>query len=142
MSPIKSLFALISIAAIGYAAYVLLEEGSRDFARISEWPKTVVENRYNYCDLTTYQSCSKGQWFGIVRDINLEKSNAVVQTATNSLIDTACEPRSDPPRSRELRVIDINPSQRLVLCRLRESNAIDRGKMLMHAENTPFKGML
>lgn len=138
----KLLTILASIAAFGYLSHLLLEESSKDFSRISEWPKSVVENGYRYCDLTTYRSCSKGQWFGITRDTYFDRSNPVVQTSTNSLIDTACQPRSDPPQSRELRAIDISPSQRLVLCRLREPSTIDRGRMLMQAEKTPFKGML
>lgn len=138
----KPLITLVAIAAIGYLGYVMLQEGSKDSARMSEWPKAVVENGYRYCDLATYRSCLKNQWFGIVRDTNLENQNPVARAATNGLIDTACQPRSDPPASRELRGIDIKPGQRLVLCRLRDPDTIDRGKMLAHAENTPFKGML
>lgn len=138
----KPLYVFAGVAAVGWLSFALLEESSKDWEHLSEWPKSVVDNGFRYCDLANYRSCAKNQWFGIVRDTNLDRQNLAIRAATNGLIDTACQPRSDPPRSRELRSIDLSPSQRLVLCRLREPSTIDRGRMLMYAENTPYKGIL
>lgn len=138
----KLVFKAVAVVAIGIIAYQLLKEGESDFARISQWPKDLEDNGRIYCNLANYQTCQEGQWFGIVRDAEMEKLRPASGEAINAIVDTVCQARSDPPRSRELRSIETGSNQRLTLCRLRDPSSIDRARLLLLVESTPFKGSL
>lgn len=129
------------VLIVAAVAYMLLGQGGTDAGRIASWPDSLVSAGYRYCDASSYQTCKKGAWFGVIRDGKLEEFSPAARLATNGLIDVACQPRSDPPTSRQLRVIEVEPNRNLVLCRLRDPVTIDRGKILMHAEKSPYNSI-
>ena len=119
-----------------------MDAAVRDHERISECPTAVSDRQFIHCSLATYQTCEAGQWFGLIRLPEIDRTNPDVRLATNRLIDAICEPRSDPPTSSQIRVLDVGPGQRLVLCRMKSPAKIDRGTVLALIEQTQYKGKL
>lgn len=141
MIQLKTLGKAAGVLLLVYACDRITDRSVEDYKEVFTWPASVVENGYRYCDLRTYRTCSKNQWFGVVRDTETDKNDLVVRHAIGKLIDTACQSRSETPQSHQMRIIELNTKQNLVLCRLKEPKEIDRGKMLMYAERARFIGL-
>lgn len=108
-------------AFIIVGAYWLIDS---EINKIGEWPKSVVENNYEFCTPATISSCNGGDWFGIYE-------SELPEFSTVSGVSTRADPRSvlcqsvgDPPSSQKHRIIATRGGDELWLCRLKSKKEL------------------
>lgn len=131
---IKYVLGVLAFAGIAAVVKAALDSSVEDHGKIKVWPTDKDGQVVAYCTILNYQACRENQWFGFERHRKIEKVLPEVGLAKNRLMDQICHSISNPPRSRELRVLYIDSDTDLVMCRLRDPQEIDRGRVLELSE--------
>jgi hypothetical protein len=104
-----------------------------------KWPEELEKIKHAPCDLYNYRSCKEGSWFGIesptLKSTHIANGNFGNNT---KLLRNICLHIGEPPDESTFRVI-INPSNMILLCKIRAPEDIDRGSVLAEMERLGYQ---
>lgn len=108
-----------------------------EMTMLEQWPESVSKNNYSYCKSSMYKECHAGEWIGFL-DSELPKfSKGIHPQSVFDVRHVYCEPIGDPPSSQMYRIIKINDSDTLYLCRLdQEKNILEKANKAIEAAKT------
>lgn len=111
----------------------------RDVEKIGDWPEDLDKDKM--CNLENYLTCNEYQWFGIWRSSLpvMVKSNDEFAGYSSVILNEICIEFSETPKSRLVRIITIDEEEAVYLCRMKDPQKINRGKILEEVEHTRFK---
>lgn len=108
-----------------------------EISMLEQWPKSVSDNNYSYCKPSMIRECRTGEWIGFL-DSELPKFSK--GTHPQSIFDLRhiyCETIGYPPSSQMYRIIRINDSDTLYLCRLdKEKSILEKIEKVIEAAKT------